>query len=106
RGLSAMNEPGFRTGEGLVTLRGAGLLTGQRASAHYRLEAEGLLLGFSPLPKPEPERVDRWTDKLAGPPPIDLLADLHERFGLEWRRMAQLLGVSVTAINKWRSGGG
>jgi hypothetical protein len=101
-----MNQSGIRTGDGLVSLRGGGQLTGQRASAHYRPEAEGLLLGFTPLPTPEPERLSGWTDKLAGTPPVDLLTELHERFGVEWRRIAQLVGVSVTAVNKWRGGGG
>lgn len=95
-----------RTGSASVSFAGEVTLTGSRSTAGYRVEAERDLLDRAPLPSGFREPLHKWADKLAGTPSADLLADLHSRFGLEWRRIARLLGVSVRAVNKWREGGG
>jgi predicted RNase H-like HicB family nuclease len=101
-----MNFSDSRTGSGSVRIHGGATLTGQHASTHYKPEALHRLLDLAPLPSPQPERLERWTDKLAGTAVLDLLAELHDRIGLEWQRIARLLAVSVPALNKWRTGGG
>lgn len=101
-----MSGSDARTGAGTVRLRGMTGITGQRAATQYSADAYDALLDRAPLPSPQPERLERWTDKLAGTPALDLLSELHDRFGLEWQRIARLLGVSVPALNKWRVGGG
>lgn len=101
-----MNVSSRRTGGPTIRFAGTTGLTGRQGAAHYGDDAYNALLDWAPLPAPRQERLETWTDKLAGTPALDLLAELHDRFGLEWRRIAQLLGVSVPALNKWRSGGG
>jgi len=101
-----VSAPSRRTGGPTVRFAGTSGLTGRQGAAHYLPEAYGALLDWAPLPSSRPERLERWTDKLAGTPAVDLLAELHDRFGLEWQRIARLLGVSVPALNKWRNGGG
>lgn len=101
-----MNSPDSRTGSDSVRIHGGATLTGQHASTHYNAEARDRLFDLAPLPSPQPERLERWADKLAGTAVLDLLAELHNRVGLEWRRIARLLAVSVPALNKWRIGGG
>lgn len=49
--------------------------------------------------------VDVLADRLAGTAPIDLLGRLSDDFDLPWISIAKYLGVSVTAVNKWRAGG-
>lgn len=101
-----MSVSSRRTGGPTIRFAGTSGLTGRQGAAHYGPEAYNALLDWAPLPAPRPERLEVWTDKLAGTPALDLLAELHDRFGLEWQRIAQLLGVSVPALNKWRNGGG
>lgn len=95
-----------RTGGRTISLRGISTLTGRQGAAHYGSEVYRSLLEWAPLPQHWPEHLEVWTDKLAGTPAVDLLASLHDRLGLEWQRVAQLLRVSVPALNKWRRGGG
>jgi hypothetical protein len=94
------------TGSASVSFAGNLTITGAWATTGYSAEAQRDLLDRAPLPLTFPEPLHKWLDKLAGTPAADMLADLHIRFGLGWRRIAQLLGVSVRAVNKWRDGGG
>ncbi len=95
-----------RTGSASVTFADEATLTGEWGTAGYRPEAQRSLMERAPLTSPRSEPLHRLVDKLAGTPAVDLLDDLHQRCGLSWRRIAQLLGVSVRAVNKWREGGG
>jgi len=95
-----------RTGAASVTFADEATLTGQWGTAGYRPDAQRSLMEQAPLTPLRFEPLHRLVDKLAGTPAVDLLDDLHQRCGLSWRRMAQLLGVSVRAVSKWREGGG
>lgn len=94
------------TGSASVSFAGDTTLTGGWATAGYRPEAQRALLDRAPLRSMFKEPIHKWVEKLAGTPAADLLADLHTRFRLSWRQIAQLLGFSVRSVNKWREGGG
>src|SRR5688500_5517396 len=95
------------TGDWNVDTGGSGTTAGSRATSSYAREVDDHLGSFAPTPRelePAAERLDRWADKLAGTPVVDLLDALSES-GLKWTDIARLIGVSVTGLNNWRQGG-
>lgn len=49
------------------------------------------------------EYIDELVDRLAETPAPELLADLRQR-GVLWSKVAEVVGVTETAVRKWRKG--
>ena len=75
---------------------------------HRRLPAKARrsLTAPAPLTPESSEPPYRGVDKRARTSAVDLVGDLHQRCGLSWRRIAQLLGVNVRTVASWREGDG